>query len=229
MISTRTGLARLAPAAGAAVLLLALTACSAGSDAKPAAGKPSASPTGITVLQPGKPGESASAISPEDAPTPAAWNDADLRFVQMMIPHHTQALKMSGLAEDHAQDPQVRAIADRILDSQGPEIHTMSAWLQERGYPKPPADHGSGHGAHAQHQMTGMLTDAEMADLAAARGPRFDRLFLESMIGHHRGALQMAGVVAVDGSAILVNEMSADVTATQSAEIDRMRDLLRDL
>ena len=75
--------------------------------------------------------------------------------------------------------------------------------------------------------MRGMLTDAQMRRLAAARGAEFDRLFLHGMIQHHRGAIEMADAVAVGGSDLLVSELAADVKATQAAEISRMRDLLR--
>ena len=152
-------------------------------------------------------------------------NQADIAFMQMMVPHHAQAVEMAELARRHAVDPGVRRLAARIRAAQGPEIVSMSAWLEEHGIPAAPEDGLSGHhGGSAQ--MMGMLTPAEMDALAAARGREFDRLFLEGMIGHHQGALRMANTVAVKGIDVRVLELAGDVSLTQNAEIAQLRQLL---
>ncbi len=213
------------------VAAVAATGCTSSAE-PPAKAEAAAANADLTVLQPGKPGEPATTAGPDTSVPEAQWNHSDVAFVQMMIPHHAQALEMSRLAKTRAEDPHVKSLARRILAAQGPEILTMAAWLEERNIDVPkagedPAEYD--HGQHGHTPMMGMLTPEEMRRLAAAEGHRFDRLFLEGMIGHHRGAVDMAQAVARDGADIRVSELSADVVVGQSAEIERMRELLRDL
>lgn len=218
-------------AATVVALAALLSACSGGTDGDPAPDA-AGTTTKAPVLQPGRPGEEASTIAPEDAPTTASWNHTDQAFAQMMIPHHAQALEMAELATTRARSADVKSLARRIKGAQGPEIRALAAWLSERNLPVPRSvddveDHD--HGRHGHMSMAGMLTEEQMAALRAARGQEFDRLFLRGMIRHHRGAIEMAESVGKDGTDVLVAEMAADVTATQSAEISRMRELLRTL
>ncbi|RYP82855.1 DUF305 domain-containing protein [Nocardioides guangzhouensis] len=186
----------------------------------------------ITILQPGKPGDEPSTIGPEDVPEGADWNHPDVAFVQMMVPHHAQALEMSALARTHARSPAVKALARRIEGSQGPEILTLSAWLQTRDIEVPKkgedAEHYD-HGKHGHMEMQGMLTHEQLEALGRLHGTAFDRMFLRRMIAHHQGAVSMAQTVAVDGSDVQVSEIAADVQTGQQAEIDRMRAMLRRL
>ena len=219
-------------AATAATLLLGILgatgACGAGSEQKKASGGKDEP----NVIQPGKPGESAKTVEPNSVSRSEEWNQADVAFMQMMIPHHAQAVQMSKLARSRAEDRRVRILADRIGATQAPEIQAMAAWLEDRNMDVPragedPAEYD--HGQHGHNSMMGMLTPAQMKRLAAARGPQFDRLFLRGMIKHHGGAITMAQQAASDGVDIIAGEMTADVSATQSAEITRMRDLLAGL
>jgi uncharacterized protein (DUF305 family) len=181
-----------------------------------------------TVIQPGAPGEQAETLPP-DATLPASrHNGADVEFVQMMIPHHAQALEMGELARTRAGDRGVQAMAQRIADAQGAEIVGMSAWLERHGVEAPTAEDLQ-HQAHHGGTMPGMLTPAQMDRLAAADGRRFDELFLRYMIQHHQGAVDMAGTVMDDGRDIVVGELAADIAAGQNAEINRMRTMLRRL
>lgn len=185
----------------------------------------------LTVIQPGRPGEDNSTGVP-DAPLADRPSEGDIAFMQMMVPHHAQAIEMAELADQHAVDPGVRRMAARIRAAQGPEILSMSAWLERMGVqvPQPGEDPMEyDHGAHGHDPMMGMLTDAQMAELARARGERFDRLFLQGMIQHHQGAVEMAENVADEGVDTLVVELADDVHLTQTAEIARMRDLLAGL
>ena len=205
---------------------LLLTGCSSGADEDPQAAKEKGE---VTILQPGRPGEEAETIGPDDVPEGADWSHADVAFVQMMVPHHAQALEMSALAPRRASSEQVLALARRIKGSQGPEVLTMSSWLQTRDIEVPKAGEDPAsydHGEHGHMEMQGMLTHEQLADLKEARGARFDRLFLRDMIGHHQGAVDMAQQVAVEGTDVQVSEIAADVNTGQTAEIDRMRDLL---
>jgi uncharacterized protein (DUF305 family) len=215
-------------------LALALTGCS-GDDGSEADG--SQEPEARSkIIQPGRPGQPNQTLDPDTTLEESEWNDADAMFLQMMIPHHAQALKMCELAQARADDERVLALSRRIKGAQGPEIVSMSSWLQARDLPVPtsPDDIEGGHAAHGAHgghgaSMPGMLTDAEMDALQRARGHRFDRLFLAGMIKHHRGAVDMAGTALTDGVDLLANELANDIAVGQSAEIDRMQDLRSDL
>ncbi|MDQ4006596.1 MAG: DUF305 domain-containing protein [Actinomycetota bacterium] len=239
--ATRPGLVgQLAPVLVLVLVLAAGSACS--SDERSSAAEPSQSqaaraaersdgPTTDraaegTIIQPGRPGEPAKTLPP-DARLPAVQpNRADVAFVQMMIPHHAQALEMGGLARTRARDPQVRAVAQRIADAQRAEIHEMAAWLENHGFDAPAADDLEHH-AHHGPLMPGMLTDTQMHRLAASQGRRFDRLFLRSMVAHHQGAIGMAGQAMDEGRDVRISEVAADIAAGQTAEIRRLRDLLQ--
>ena len=208
---------------------LLLTGCSGGADDDRPAPSAAREKGDVAILQPGRPGEEAETVGPDDVPVAADWNHADVAFVQMMVPHHAQALEMSALAPRRASSEQVLALARRIKGSQGPEVLTMSSWLQTRDIEVPKAGEDPSHYDHGEHghmEMQGMLTREQLAELKAARGARFDRLFLRDMIGHHQGAVDMAQQVAVEGTDVQVSEIAADVNTGQTAEIDRMRDLL---
>ena len=217
-----------------ALVALGSSACTGGGaeDSSPstaAAGEPSPSRDGI-LIQPGEPGEPAVTGGSVTTPEAPEFNHSDIAFVQMMIPHHAQALEMSKLAQRYAVDDGVRTLAARIRDAQGPEILTMSSWLEAQHIDVPKAGEDAeqyDHGEHGHDPMRGMLTDAQMRRLAAARGAQFDRLFLQGMIQHHQGAIEMADTVAVGGSDLLVSELAADVKATQAAEVARMRQMLQ--
>lgn len=169
-----------------------------------------------------------------DVPAPpeaADWNAADATYLTMMIPHHRQALDMADLAATRAEDPQVRAIARSIDSGQSREIIVMATWLVDHGYPEPTLDDVEAMTAMAgspggMSGMVGMLSAEQMADLAAAEGAAFDRLFLQGMIAHHRGALTMAEELLGSGEDVRVVEMATEVVASQAAEIRRMEDLL---
>ncbi|MER7622299.1 DUF305 domain-containing protein [Streptomyces sp. NPDC126503] len=152
---------------------------------------------------------------------PGPFNDADVMFAQMMIPHHQQALEMARLADGRAEGPGVKKLVAAIERAQDPEIRKMRDWLKEWGEPESaPMDHGSGHG------MSGMMTEQQMKQLAAAKGKAFDRLFAELMIAHHDGAVDMARQERRDGRNATAKRLADDVVRTQSAEIAELRKIL---
>ncbi|MFF0558799.1 DUF305 domain-containing protein [Streptomyces sp. NPDC004266] len=205
-------------AALSAVAVLALGAC----ESAPDQGTPRAgASTGPSVVAPGKPGEPARRISPEEAARllpDESPNGADFRYVQMMTVHHRQALTMTALAPGRASSPQVKRVAERIAAAQRPEIDAMEGWLKNNGGPRE-------QGAHDHHSMPGMATEAQLEELRDAKGRAFDALFLKLMIAHHEGAVTMAAEVLSEGNNVLVEEMANDVIAQQTSEIDRMRSL----
>ncbi|MFF8308747.1 DUF305 domain-containing protein [Streptomyces lydicus] len=223
---TRRAAARAAAVGLTLSLALAVGGCSPDSDPE-GAGAPGRA-TGPDVIAPGRPGEQAKTLTAEDvakarkagrARGDDAPNSADFGYVQMMIPHHQQALVMTALAARHADAAPVKRLAERIAAAQGPEIGAMEGWLSRHGGPRTEEGHEH-HGA-----MPGMATAAQLARLRAARGAGFDALFLRLMIAHHRGAVSMATEALSGGRDTLVSEMANDVIAQQSAEIGRMERL----
>jgi uncharacterized protein (DUF305 family) len=184
-----------------------------------ASASPASSP--VTVILPGRPGESPSAVPVEEvkAPDGSAYNTLDAWFVRMMIPHHTQAVEMAALAPGRARNPQVQALAGRIRAAQVPEIAALRAWLQARGLDEK-AD------GHDHTTMRGMQSPDAMRALAAAQGDAFDRMFVTMMTAHHQGAIDMAGDVLKVGRDAQVEEMANGIAAEQAAEITRMREAL---
>lgn len=200
-------------------LLVALVGVCAAFGATGCSDEPS--PPDHAIVQPGKPGEENRTLSPEEAKTAIPEvkpNDADIAYVRNMIVHHQQALDMTALAPDRAADAKLKGLADRISDVQGPEIGMMNRWLTGHDLPAVNPKDGHAHG-----QMPGMATAEDMAKLTAAFGPEFDRLFIDLMIRHHEGAIQMATDVQTKGADVRVQEMADDVIAEQTDEIRRMQ------
>jgi uncharacterized protein (DUF305 family) len=161
--------------------------------------------------------------------------DADVDFMSGMIPHHAQAVIMAGWAPTHGARQDVAILCERIVVAQRDEIAMMREWLADRGLEVPDAT-STRHkmkmdGAVHEMLMPGMLSDEEMAALDRARGPEFDRLFLEGMIKHHQGAIDMVDVLFKAYGAAqdeTVFKFASDVYADQGIEIERMREMLGD-
>jgi uncharacterized protein (DUF305 family) len=180
---------------------------------------------GPEIIQPGAPGQASRVVDAAAAAdlSKVAFTPADVRFMQGMIGHHAQAIDMTALVPAHASSDAIRKLAQRIEISQADEIKMMREWLTRRGQ-KLPDEHA--HHAPGAPLMPGMLTAEEMARLAQAKGPEFDRLFLEFMIKHHEGALTMVQDLFAQpgaGQESDVFAFASDVDADQRMEIDRMR------
>ncbi len=153
-------------------------------------------------------------------------NEADEMFVTMMIPHHQQAVEMSDivLAKD-GLNPRVAELAQQIKDAQAPEIERMLGWLEDWGVEYAPdtmgdMDHGS---------MDGMMSEEDMTALEEADAAQASRIFLEQMIMHHDGAVDMAETALEDGQNQDVLDLAQQVIDDQTAEISTMQDLLNEL
>ncbi len=206
-----------------------------------------AGPQTPPIFQPGAPGAAARIVTPAEALAlgRSTFTGDDVAFMQHMIVHHAQAVEMVELLQTRGAHPTVRRLGQRIALGQEAEIALMRDWLTQRGQPLEMPGMGGGHAgmdhsAHAGHAMpvsstpvmTGMLSPAQMLALAAASGPAFDRLFLEGMIQHHQGALDMVeALMARPGSAedSMLSDFNTSVVADQSAEILRMQSLLSEL
>jgi len=190
----------------------------------PAAGSPG-------LIQPGAPGQDGRTMSVADSTdlSKVQFTPADVKFMQGMIGHHQQAIEMAALLPTRTSRDDMKLLAKRIEVSQLDEIEMMQVWLKSRGQalPDPHAHH-----QHGATLMAGMLTPEQMAQLTAAKGVEFDRLFLEGMIRHHAGALTMVRELFATPSAGQDSDIFAfasDVEADQQMEIDRMGALLKEL
>ena len=163
----------------------------------------------------------------DDTDTAGGHNDADVTFAQEMIPHHQQAIEMADLAESRAESQEVKDLATDIEAAQGPEIETLTGWLESWGKAVPDEGmSGMDHGDMSSGDMTGMMTDDEMADLEATSGAGFDQMFLTMMIEHHEGAIEMAQTEQSEGEFPEAVAMAEEIEATQAEEIQTMQDLL---
>jgi uncharacterized protein (DUF305 family) len=208
-----------------AMVLAALAGCGG------AAGQ--AGQSGHGGVHPAQPAGHSTATATVSRTTPSSHAQADVDFMQSMIAHHAQAILMTGLVAGRSSRPDVQLLARRIDISQAEEIEIMQRWLAERGEEVPAADDPHAHHGHHGHEhlMPGMLTEEELARLAASRGPEFDRLFLEYMIRHHEGALVMVQELfaAGGGQDSEMFQFASHVDGDQRIEIARMHRMLGEL
>lgn len=174
----------------------------------------------------GMPGMGSSASPAASSSTTAAFNNADVTFVQMMIPHHEQAVDMSNmLLAKSGVDPDVQALAQRIKAAQGPEITLMTGWLTAWGQPTASGEMGGMH--HGGDD--GVMTPGQMEALDGADGATGQRLYLEGMIEHHKGAVTMARDELDNGQNPDAVKLAQAITDSQTAEITTMENLLAGL
>jgi len=165
------------------------------------------------------------------APGGVEFNDADTEFAADMIQHHAQALAMVDLTMGRELDPEVAQLAEEIRLAQSPEIETMTGWLTDWGKPIPETvrdhtnAHGGGHGGMDQ-DMPGMMSEEEMAELEAAQGEDFQRMWLEMMIEHHEGAIEMSETEQEDGHFGPAVDLAEQIVTSQQDEIDTIHGLL---
>lgn len=208
--------------------------------------------TGTTTSEPMMTGSGSAMMSTPAAGASSGHNAADLTFAQMMIVHHQGAIEMADLAADRATNTRVKDLAARIKAAQDPEIQQMQAWLTAWGAAMSGStaassaddgmggmDHGgmSGMGkegdmsssAATGMSMPGMMRDGQMQQLTDASGAEFDRLFLEMMIMHHQGAIEMSDTEITEGSNPEALALAESIKTSQTAEIAEMQQLLQTL
>jgi uncharacterized protein (DUF305 family) len=164
-------------------------------------------------------GDTPPAAQPPAASSPAsstAHNAADAAFAQQMIPHHEQAVEMAKMVPSRTKTPAVVALAQQIEQAQGPEIELMTGWLTQ--WSSTPMAGMAG--------MPGMMSDADMAALGKATGTAFDQQWLRMMIGHHQGAIDMAGTELKQGASTDAKQLAQKIITGQQAEITAMKGLL---
>lgn len=194
--------------------VLVFSGCTSDSDQEP------------RVVQPGAPGETSTVVAADEVPELelSEPTEADVQFVAGMIDHHAQAIRMTSLVGERTESTDLPLFAERLEISQQDEIALMEKWLEAREETE--ASHG-----HDGHLMPGMLTEEQFAELEAASGADFDRLFVEYMIYHHVGAIQMVEELLAGGGGQEpeLYQLISHIDADQRIEINRMQGLLAEL
>lgn len=200
--------------AAASVLALGLAGIAACAPGGPAPQAPSASPPPpLAASAPAHPG---STVSP-------AHNQADVRFVKMMIPHHQQALRMAeSVLPEQGLDPQVRQMTEKIQREQTPEIATMRSWLGAWNA-------GPAMSLEQAQGMQGLLSPDELGALERADGAAASKLFLQQMIAHHEGAVSMAQPEIQGGENPQAKQLAHSIVASQQQQIQHMQSMLNRL
>ena len=152
----------------------------------------------------------------------AEHNDQDVAFAQGMIPHHQQAIDMADMAAEKASSAEVKGLASRIQAAQDPEIQQLTDMLEKWGAPTEPSMPGTHHGGMSGE---GMMTDEEMQQLEAASGAEFDRMWVQMMIKHHQGAVDMAKTELEQGGDAEAKDLAQKIIDAQEAEIEEMQAL----
>lgn len=164
-------------------------------------------------------------------PDGAAFNATDVYFAQGMIPHHGQAVQMADMALEISTNPDVTTLAEQIKAAQSPEIEQMTTWLTDwdQTVPDPDAVMDDNMDGAGGMMMSGMMSAADMARLGNATGTDFDRMFLEMMVLHHEGAIEMAEQELADGKYQPTKDLAQAVITGQQAEIEEMNTLIAGL
>lgn len=203
---------------------LALAACGEATDATTDA---TTSATSTTTTTP-ETTETTTATTEADGEISADHNDADIMFVQMMIPHHQQAVEMSEMLLAKEGIPaQVVEFAQGVIDAQGPEINRMNAMLE--AWDQQPVTDSGGMDHGKMGGMSGMMSQEDMTALEEAQGTEAARLYLEQMTTHHEGAVDMARDEVADGQNPHAITLAEQVISDQEAEIAQMQQMLTDL
>ena len=153
---------------------------------------------------------------------PAGYNADDVAFATNMIPHHQQAVELSAMVPDRSTNAELIALAQQISAAQQPEINVMKVFLVQ--WNENP-DTNSGHAGHGS-TMQGMVDAATMTQLESMNGAEFDKLWLESMISHHQGAIEMAKAEIANGDNVDAKTLAKNIVTTQEAEIGQMKQML---
>ena len=155
---------------------------------------------------------------------PAGYNAADVAFATNMVPHHKQAVELASLVPERSANNELGRLASEITATQVPEINILNVFLVQ--WNENPEIGSGDHAEHADHPMKGMVDEATMTRLESLQGTEFDRLWLESMISHHQGAVEMAEAQVAEGKNVDAIAMAKMMITTQQAEIAEMQQML---
>ncbi|MEU6579478.1 DUF305 domain-containing protein [Nocardia sp. NPDC046763] len=213
MFSTRIKLALIA---GTAATALIAAGCS-GNDSDTSKAAPSSTTTAMDHgsmpgMDHGATGTSAPAATRSD------FNAADVTFLQMMYPHHAQAVEMAKLVPTRSQNQQLITLAKAVEQAQSPEMQQITTLLQSFGKPAPSGDMG--------HDMPGIMSKDQMTKLEGLSGPDFDKLWMQMMIEHHQGAITMANTELAQGTNAESKVLAQSIVTAQQQEITQMNSML---
>jgi uncharacterized protein (DUF305 family) len=196
---------------------------------------------GLTLAACGDDSDSdGSASATQTASNGDVFNDADVAFATDMIQHHAQALAMVDMTAGRPLDPEVQKLAEQIRGAQGPEIETMTDWLTawDEEVPETMRDHSNaGHDMDDMEgmgedessmggEMPGMMSSEDMDRLESASGAEFQDMWLQTMVEHHHGAIEMAQDEVDNGAFDAAVDMATSIVSSQQTEIDQMDELL---
>jgi uncharacterized protein (DUF305 family) len=216
---TFTTTIKTAVVAAAAATALTVSGCSNDTSSTPASPTTSSS-TGMSGSMPGM-DHGGSPTSATPSATRSDFNDADVTFLQMMYPHHAQAIDMAKLVPGRSQNQQVITLAQNIEKAQAPEMAQFTDLLESFGKPAPAADSG-----HSGMDMPGIMSAEQMNTLTGLSGAAFDRMWLQMMIDHHTGAIDMSNTELREGTNPDAKKLADAIIANQQAEIAQMRGML---
>ena len=148
-----------------------------------------------------------------------SYNDTDVMYLQMMLAHHEPAAKLLALGADQASRPEVAALAGDLAAAQARETATIRGWLGSWGQPLVSGAHAD---VHAAHGGVPLLDDAEMLSLAGLDGADFDTAFLNILIGHQHGAVELSTMETAAGVNPEARAFAAETDETVRAQIQRM-------
>jgi uncharacterized protein (DUF305 family) len=204
----------------AAVASAALTVAGCSSDTSSTSTSPTiSSSTGTTGSMPGMDHGGSSASAAPSA-TRSDFNDADVTFLQMMYPHHAQAIDMAKLVPGRSQNQQVITLAQNIEKAQAPEMAQFTGLLESFGKSAPSVS------GHTGMDMPGIMTAEQMNTLTGLSGAAFDQMWLQMMIDHHTGAIDMSNTELLDGTNPDAKKLADAIIANQQGEIAQMRGML---
>ncbi|MDJ0334323.1 DUF305 domain-containing protein [Salinibacterium sp. G-O1] len=172
-------------------------------------------------------------------------SSAEAGFARDMQVHHNQAVEMAMIVRDVTADPDIRLLAYDIATSQAQQSGQMFGWLAQWGLPQaatdpsmtwmslPPLGETShDHAAETAHapgsQMPGLATREQITELSASDSVAAERLFLELMIAHHAGGVEMAEAVVERSENRVVLDLAGSIVKAQSSEIELMTRMLAD-
>lgn len=206
----------------AAVAVLTLSACGTNSD-----GMNPGNNGGSGGMSPGNTssGGMNRGMNPSGSPAAGAPSNAEVAFTSNMIPHHAQAAVMANMANAQATDPKLKQLATTMMANQQPQLKTMSEQMTRWGMPVPPM--GNGHDMGSMGAAgNGMMTSAQMGALGKARGAGFDRMWLQTMIKHHQGAVAISRAELAKGSNPDNKKLAQAIIDAQSTEITQMKSMM---
>ncbi|MBT2499715.1 DUF305 domain-containing protein [Agromyces sp. ISL-38] len=159
-------------------------------------------------------GEHGDDITPESGTTAA-----DLAFIDAMIAHHEQAVELTALAPGRAADQELADLAGRMHSVQAAEAEAMRSWLDRRRSRDVPDEHD-----HAE-TMRGEISRSTLDRAAELDGAAFDDLFIDTMVAHHRGAMEMAEDRLAEQGDPAVARWARAIATAQSLEVDRLLEI----